>query len=1318
MNLLATLPRRSWLERISLSLAWGLIALGGLALAGWLLEINFLVQPFADSVPIRGSVALALLVFGFALLSHEWFWPRGLWLAALPGAFGLQHMLHNTFGWGADFLRVDQGRPELAIPVEFPAAVSLSLLLAALALILHHLRMPQRFYLPAKAIMGSIVVAIGVSILLGYAGNLSAVYMWGSGVPTSPVTAAGLILLGGAALLLAWRETMQVEDGPPRWSPVPVVIAGLTITLIFWVGLREREEAYQNARTQTAMETLAIQIGSELERQANAIERLTRKWSNEIPTKAVWEVDAGLQLSDTALLGCRSISWIHPNLRTRWVYPVEGNEDALAYDHTADAPRLAALEAARATGKPIVSTTIGLSGLGGGFAIYAPIFYKGEIIGFTGAEFFNQRFFRTIITDRLKLSSDYHVHVGVAGDMVFSTTLYPDQSHTDHLMMEKSFSIMDRRLRLSLQPTQESTARERRHLPEIALIAGLSFSLLLALSVQLARSARGGQRAAESSNRQLLAENEERRRIEARLKVSDERLRLALDSTHIGIFEWNVPANHAYYSPGLWSILGYDPARMPATMEAWQSLVDPADLAEYRRQFDLQLEGATTFIDPEYRLRANDGHWRWISTRAKTVASSDDGHPIRIIGTMQDITARREAEQALRASQAEARKLSLVAAKTDNPVLITSPDGTIEWVNESFCRVMEYTLEEAVGHNPVDFMTGPETDPQTIADIRNAMTLGQGHATELVHYSKSGRKYHLHLEIQPVVNESGQIENFIAIETDITARVDTEAQLRRAKAEADAASRAKSEFLASMSHEIRTPMNGVIGMTSLLMETPLTPEQRDFVNTIHTSGESLLAIINDILDFSKIESGKLELESIPFSLSTCLEEALDLFALQASSKKIEFAYTLTPGVPAWINGDVTRLRQIVVNLVNNAVKFTPGGSIVIEVRLLSGDATSEAIALEFAVRDTGIGIPPDRVNRLFKAFSQVDSSTTRKYGGTGLGLVICQRLSALMGGSIRVESTVGKGSSFIFSILTTPAPVPVEQARATIPNRLLDGLVLIVEDNLAIQNQLRALLESWGLFVAFTRTPAVARDFCTKLLQPPVLIIIDGDETSPGSSPLDELLDIRCARVLMLPFGQTAPAAPTDGRPFGTIYKPIKSHTLLQTLVQLFSAPTAVEASGKTKPTARVLAEDISLNVLLVEDNAVNQKVALRFLERLGYEAVAVGNGLEALRAIEARHYDLILMDLQMPEMDGFEATRQIRRHVPADYQPKIIALTANAMAGDRELCLAAGMDDYISKPVKMPELVEAIKRQFAMGYTSPDDTFAESAEPPSAAGP
>jgi PAS domain S-box-containing protein len=697
-------------------------------------------------------------------------------------------------------------------------------------------------------------------------------------------------------------------------------------------------------------------------------------------------------------------------------------------------------------------------------------------------------------------------------------------------------------------------------------------------------------------------------------------------------------------------------------------------------------------------VRARGGEWRWVYTRSKTVAASTSGRPTRIIGTVQDITARREAEQALRESQAETRKLSLVASKTDNPVLIASPDGRIEWVNESFTRVMEYSLDEVVGKTPTDFMHGADVDPGTLKQIRVAMAGGQGLSTDVVNYSKSGRKYHLRLEIQPIRSENGQLQNFIAIETDITSRVETEQNLRRAKLEADEASRAKSEFLASMSHEIRTPMNGVIGMTSLLMETQLNPEQRDFVNTIRTSGEALLTIINDILDFSKIESGKLELEHMPFELAVCIEEALDLFALQASAKKLEIVYHIAPGVPTWIMGDITRLRQVVVNLVNNAVKFTPSGSIAIEIARLPapGGASTSRFMLEFAVRDSGIGIPRDRLDRLFKAFSQVDSSTTRKYGGTGLGLAISQRLSILMGGGIRVESTVGHGSSFIFTIATEAAALRAEPALPPGLELLRDGVVLCVEDHPVTQRRLASMLTPLGARCLFAENAAVALELVKTLPEPPRLIIIDGDETE-GVSAVDALLPIKAPRLLMLPFGQTAPAAPADHQPFTSIFKPFKTASLLHTLGFLFNPASASVASSSTASAfTQRLAEECPLDVLLAEDNAVNQKVALRFLERLGYRADAVSNGLEAVTTLEARHYHLVLMDLQMPEMDGLEASRQIRRRLSPERQPKIVALTANAMQGDRERCLEAGMDDYISKPVKLHEIEAAIRRLFA----------------------
>jgi PAS domain S-box-containing protein len=904
-----------------------------------------------------------------------------------------------------------------------------------------------------------------------------------------------------------------------------------------------------------------------------------------------------------------------------------------------------------------------------------------------------------------KLASDFSVTVSIGRDEVYHSSLDWLKSNPN-LRAEKVYPLLEQRVRLVLTPTEALLARDRRYLPEMALAAGIAITLLLGFTLHLWRRASSGQYLSELSNKKLVAENEERRRVEARLKVSDERLRLALDSTQIGIFEWSVPKGHVYYSPGLWSLLGYDHSRMPSTLEVWQTLIHPDDLALYRKRTESQLNGIASFIDPEYRVRARSGDWRWVYVRSKSVLAAPNGRPTRIIGTVQDITIRRESEQALRESQAETRKLSLVASRTDNLVIIGSADGKIEWVNSAFCRVMEYTLEEVVGKDPGLLLSGPDTDAAQSDLIRDEIAKGRGANTEIVHYSKSGRKYHLHLEVQVVRNQAGQVENFIAIENDITSRVETENQLRRAKAEADFASRAKSEFLASMSHEIRTPMNGVIGMTSILMETTLTDEQRDFVNTIRSSGEALLTIINDILDFSKIESGKMELERAPFELALCVEEALDLFAPQAAAKRLEIGYNVEPDVPPWIVGDVTRLRQIIVNLVNNAIKFTPSGSISIQVRRIPLDltvraATTGRMRLEITVQDTGIGIPQDRIDRLFKAFSQVDSSTTRKYGGTGLGLAICQRLCQLMNGEIRVESTLGKGSMFTIAFMTDAATRPSEAMAPAYPGMDLNGtMVLCIENNPITRARFRTLLEALGAACVFANEAESAMQILSNPPFAPSLVILDLPEFE-SQRALEQIAAVKCPRLVLFRLGQTPPPNPLDGLPYATLSKPIKTAAFFQALSVLGNrggkgavAPARVED--------RPVAEEIPLSVLLAEDNPVNQKVALRFLERMGYTADAVANGLEAVNAFQHRSYDLVLMDLQMPEMDGLEASRRIRRTVPPERQPKIIALTANAMQGDREICLDAGMDDYISKPVKMHEIVAAIRRQFTKTNTAP----------------
>ena len=431
----------------------------------------------------------------------------------------------------------------------------------------------------------------------------------------------------------------------------------------------------------------------------------------------------------------------------------------------------------------------------------------------------------------------------------------------------------------------------------------------------------------------------------------------------------------------------------------------------------------------------------------------------------------------------------------------------------------------------------------------------------------------------------------------------------------------------------------------------------------------------------------------------------NLFALPAAEKRIELGYLIAPEVPAWIVGDVTRLRQVIVNLVNNAVKFTPAGSIAVEVRRAAPGTASPDFArsatpfpadtvLEFTVRDTGIGIPPERLDRLFKAFSQVDSSTTRKYGGTGLGLAICHRLCELMGGRIRVESRPGHGSAFIFTIGTRAAPEVL--APPVVPPALRGQLALCVEDNPVTAARLHSLLEHWGLACLVVADAAAAVASAARLPRPPVLLVVDVAGEN-GDAALATLAALPGPRIALHAFGSAAPVAAAGGPPLAATTKPIRGAALAQCVTSLLS-PGLLAAAQAAAPGDRPIGAEIKIDILLAEDNPVNQKVALRFLERLGLRADAVGNGLEAVRTLEHRFYDLVLMDLQMPEMDGFEATRQIRARLPADRQPRIVALTANAMQEDREKCLAAGMDAYISKPVKLPELEEAIRRLFGPG--------------------
>ncbi len=534
-------------------------------------------------------------------------------------------------------------------------------------------------------------------------------------------------------------------------------------------------------------------------------------------------------------------------------------------------------------------------------------------------------------------------------------------------------------------------------------------------------------------------------------------------------------------------------------------------------------------------------------------------------------------------------------------------------------------------------------------------------------------------------------------------------ELLSARLAAEAAARAKADFLAHMSHEIRTPMNGIISMASLVLETTLNNEQRGYVETIYTSSESLLTIINDILDFSKIESGKLELEAAPFHLRTCLEETLDLLAPKAAEKGIEIASDIEDELPAEFLGDITRLKQVLVNLLSNGVKFTAQGEVIIVVKVLAAPGQhagpTEPWHLHFSVRDTGIGIPVDRLARLFKSFSQADASTTRKYGGTGLGLAISKSLVEKMGGKMWVESIPQRGSTFHFTVplraseKAKAAPVPT-------PPPFPGARVLVVAGPQSVRDLLLRQVQKWGMLPTAVDTGAEALEMLRsgKVFDLGLLDFSLADTEARAlaiqlkSLPSASQLPL----VLLTPLGRQKEEREYAAELFADcLTKPLKPAVMAELFARVLSGRKATPARvTAVAPAAPALAERLPLRMLLCDDNVLNQKVALRLLQQMGYRADVAGNGYEALSAIDREHYDLVFMDVMMPEMGGLEATQIIRerqkqtdRHATYAAPIIIIAMTASAMAGDRDKCLNAGMDDYIPKPVRPKELREIVQR-------------------------
>ena len=639
---------------------------------------------------------------------------------------------------------------------------------------------------------------------------------------------------------------------------------------------------------------------------------------------------------------------------------------------------------------------------------------------------------------------------------------------------------------------------------------------------------------------------------------------------------------------------------------------------------------------------------------------------------------------------------TLIDALPDH-IYVKDAEGRTLVRNRASLAALGYaSLDEVVGKTDFDLHSAEDAQRYRTDDLA-VLTSGQPLVGREEPRTLGGQTRWVSTTKIPLY-ENGHAVGLVGIAHDITERRAQQMALVQAKEAAEAATRAKSEFLANMSHEIRTPMNGVVGMTSLLLHTPLDREQREFVDTIRTSTDALLTIINDILDFSKIEAGMLDLEVQPFEVRACVESALDLVAQPAAEKGVELAYVIEDGVPSALRSDVTRVRQVLVNLLGNAVKFTSQGSVCVRVQAVPADAALGTITrLRFAVEDTGIGIAPEKLALIFESFSQADASTTRQFGGTGLGLTISKKLARLLGGDVVVESTLGVGSTFTFSIAAEVAPCARHVFLCHEQPRLAGRRVLVVDDNPVNRDILVRTTARWDMRVtASSSGPEAIAAACEAALGGAPFDVILLDMQMPDMDGIGVAEAIRAeaspvpSMVLLTSISRDASLRERAGAAgiAHVLYKPTKPAQLYDVLVGLFGEVAHVApAESLSVAEAREGAP-----ILVAEDNVVNQKVAVRLLQRLGYRADVVATGAEALAAVaqQARlghPYGIVLMDVQMPEMDGLEATARIRDEVPAYAQPWIIALTANAMEGDRERCLEAGLNAYVAKPIDLEAL-------------------------------
>lgn len=789
----------------------------------------------------------------------------------------------------------------------------------------------------------------------------------------------------------------------------------------------------------------------------------------------------------------------------------------------------------------------------------------------------------------------------------------------------------------------------------------------------------------QNANEALHTEVTVRQQAEQALRDSEERSNLALKSSGVGTWSWDVVQNSIFWDDFIHPLFGLEPGTFPGSYEDFLRMLHSDDRDRVTQEVTRSVEDDAPY-DTEYKVVWPNGSLHVLGSRAKVYRDAG-GRPLRMTGVCWDITERKRLEDRYR----------LAVEASPAALLMVNQDGRILMANSRGLTLFGYTEAELIGQ-PIELLV-PQRFRAGLPAHRDSffndpVQRPMGAELDLLGVRKDGTEFPVKVGLSPVETAKGQA--VICGVIDITDQIKMMEAMRQAKEAAESASRAKSSFLANMSHEIRTPMNGIIGMAQLLAQTELRSHQRDYLATVDESAHILLRLLNDILDFSKIEAGKLELECVDFRISECVARATQMMVLRAAEKGLEIACRVAPEIPDHLRGDSGRIQQVLVNLLGNAVKFTEAGEIFVNVNAES--ITPDRIRLHISVSDTGIGIPADKLDQIFRPFEQAESSTTRRFGGTGLGLAISQQLVEMMHGRIWIDSEYGRGSTFHFTAEFGIAADQHRPAPAELDS-LLELPVLVVDDNFTNRRILSEMLQHWHMQPVLADSAAAARQALQKAeaAQHPIRLILL-DHNMPGEDGIHFAESLRGSHgqcpIIMISSG-SSPIDVDLGQKYGIgrfMTKPVIASELLNEVLHQFRRFT--NAATAQPPTATPHVQVQPRRVLLVEDNEINRRVAVGLLRSRGHHVVLVENGQEAVNTLAEQEFDVVLMDMQMPVMDGYEATAEIRKreHQTGGHIP-IVAMTAEALKGDRERCLTAGMDDYVSKPIDPAEMYRAIER-------------------------